>query len=276
MKLYVPQPGEAALLLQPWTFVLHPERRNVEFHHAVFSDDPTWGEWSGWRGKTGEPKRVTLPAGTELVFDRVYVRQGAEDHASLTYVVKACPLESLVGARFWSKLDDANTMDIERTTSGNPIGPLAKGTYQRMLKESKDPELAQKNAQKRTDLKASKEALEIARAHVQALAVAARRGPVNMHLENIVTEALRELKARHSGWTGPHDTRDSIMWSMSLSPARKKDPETWSCKTTYTDEGDVIRELRYVVEPSSAQPKKLGGFRLTMRGTQVLSCEPLS
>jgi hypothetical protein len=278
MRLYVPQPGEAATLLRPWTFTLHPERRNVKFHRALFPCDPTWGEREGYPSyrKKGEPKQITLPASTKLVFDRVYVRQGAEDYASLTFVVKAYPSEALVGERFWAKLDDANTMDIERTTSGNPVGPFAKGTYRRALQESKDPELAQKNAKKRAGAEAAKKALSAAREYVQVLVFNASKGPVNMHLENIVTEALRELKTRHPGWVGFNKTREGIMWDMSRKPYRKKDPHSWACvKTTVTDDDNVVRELRYVVCPSSPDPKKLGGFRLTMRGTQVLSCESL-
>lgn len=277
MRLYVPQPGEAAILLHHWTFTLHPEHRNVEFHHALFPGDPSWGEWEGYPsyGRKGGPKQATLPAGTELVFDRVYVRQGAEDYASLTFVVKACPTEALVGERFWAKLDDANTMDIERTTSGNPVGPLAKGTYRKALQESRDPELARTNAQKKTRAEASKVALAEARAHVQMLVASSQTGPVNMHLENLVTEALRVLRDRHPGWVSSHSNRQSVLWDMSTGPRRKKDPERWACKTTYADDVTVIRELRYVVDPFARDPKKLGGFRLTMRGTQVLSCEPL-
>lgn len=277
MRLYVPQPGEAAVLLFPWSFSLHPERRNVDFHKALAVGDPAWGTWEGYPSYRlgGEPKPVTLPAGTELVFDRVYVRQGADDYASLTFVVKACPIEELIGERFWAKLDDANTMNIERTTAGNPIGPFARAAYRTAAKETKDPELATHNARKRASTEAAKRALAAAREHVQQLAARAGAGPVNMHLENIVTEALRELKAKHPGWIGSHRTRESVLWEMSMCPQRKKDPEAWACKTTYTDEGDVIREMRYVVDRASAITKKLGGFRLTMRGTQVLSCEPL-
>lgn len=272
MRLYVPQPGEAAILLQPWTFTLHPEHRNVDFHHAFDPSEPNWGTWQPYplRGMNGLPKQITLPVGTELVFDRVYVRQGAEEYASLTFVVKACPTEAIVGERFWAKLDDANAMDIERTTSGNPIGAFARGAYRKAIKEAKDPELARTNAQKRADMKASKEALAAARAHVESIAL----GPVNMHLEGIITEALRELQARYPGWPNRHD-RASVKWDMSRGPCRANDPPKWACKTLRGAGGDVIRELRYVVDPFGRSPKKLGGFRLTMRGTQVLSCEPL-
>ncbi len=279
MKLYVPQPGEAAVLLRPWSFTLHPERRNTEFHHSVFPDDPTWGEWEGCPSYTrkGSPVQVTLPVYTELVFDRVYVRQGAEDYASLTLVIKRCSLENVVGERFWVKLDDANMMEFERTTSGNPIGAFARGAYRKMLQESRDPELAKKNAQKKAGTDAAKAALAAARGHVENLVAASQTGPVNMHVENLVTEAVRELKALHPKLiSGSWCTREGVLYDMSHPPTRKNDPQKWACTTSRAADGDVTRELRYVVDPFSRSPKRLGGFRLTMRGAEVLSCEPLT
>ena len=166
-------------------------------------------------------------------------------------------------------MDDANSMEIERTTSGNPIGAFARGAYRKMLQESKDPELAKKNAQKRAGTAASKKAIDAARAYVEAIAL----GPVNMHLEGIITDALRELKARNPGWA--HNDRASVQWDMSRGPTRVHDPQKWACRTIRGPADTVVREMRYVVDPFGRSPKKLGGFRLTMRGTEVLSCEPL-
>lgn len=55
------------------------------------------------RGKPNESIQRTLPAGTILEIDRIYIRQGNAEYSSVTF--KARGIKVL---RFWAKLDDVN------------------------------------------------------------------------------------------------------------------------------------------------------------------------
>ena len=53
--------------------------------------------------------RVTLPKGTQLKVDRIYVRAGAQSFASVTFrTTKICPDKRFTSKRFWVKLREAN------------------------------------------------------------------------------------------------------------------------------------------------------------------------
>lgn len=54
---------------------------------------------------------VTLPAGTVLKVDRIYIRKGMKDFSSLTFTAKLANMKK--AARFWVKLRDVNRMVIE-------------------------------------------------------------------------------------------------------------------------------------------------------------------
>jgi hypothetical protein len=60
---------------------------------------------------------VTLPAGTELAVDRIYIRKGASDFSSLSFNLVATPDPRISAARgrkrFWAKLADCNRIVME-------------------------------------------------------------------------------------------------------------------------------------------------------------------
>lgn len=116
MNLYIPACGDRVTLESDWTFGLYLERRNCKFALAkkLIDKDPGWG--GVWEGEAyrSQYKRVecTLPAGTTLQVDRVYVRQFSKsatevevDYDSITWRVmkgdKPAPHQ-----RFWCKLPD--------------------------------------------------------------------------------------------------------------------------------------------------------------------------
>jgi hypothetical protein len=60
---------------------------------------------------------VTLPAGTVLAIDRIYIRKGISDYSSLSFNLTAT-LDPLISAargrkRFWAKLADCNRIVME-------------------------------------------------------------------------------------------------------------------------------------------------------------------
>jgi hypothetical protein len=138
-------------LAKPWTFTVHNEYRNESLVKWLGK----WVEQPGWGGHPlGEVKRpdggrdweasqkittpCTLPKGSQLRVDRIYIRKGVSDYNSVTFFLigAANPPEvhnrvaiQVMGpgerrelpytvkkpkkpVRFWAKLDDVNTMKI--------------------------------------------------------------------------------------------------------------------------------------------------------------------
>lgn len=148
-QLMIPALGATLALQEPWTFGLYRERKNETLIQAlsITSPRPRDGMFNthGWpetysidAANTGEMTLadgstrfvrygerimpVTLPAGTVLVVDRIYVRKGSKDFDfdSVTFRIKECPAGDLMSRRpkyrairFWAKLEDVNGMVVE-------------------------------------------------------------------------------------------------------------------------------------------------------------------
>lgn len=122
MKLFIPACGDRLTLVEPWTFDLYLESRNMKFakfHKLVEDTADSWGVYEN--GHTGKLKHVsaTISAGTTLECDRVYIRtfsksaiQVGDDFDSITWKVmkgqKPAPNQ-----RFWCKLPDAYNIEYE-------------------------------------------------------------------------------------------------------------------------------------------------------------------
>jgi hypothetical protein len=128
MRLFIPKLGEKLTLADDWTFALHWEYRNTDFIERVDGRAQAYKQehdayWESGRNPLLEPKRphpskvfpqpFTLPRGTVVTIDRIYIRKNADDYNSVTFRVKKgdCPDATIYG-RFWVKLDDANKMEI--------------------------------------------------------------------------------------------------------------------------------------------------------------------
>lgn len=71
---------------------------------------------------------ITLPAGTVLAVDRIYIRKGASDYSSITFYAKELGEVTIQGRRwygnskpkkkkslrFWAKLEDCNNIVFEK------------------------------------------------------------------------------------------------------------------------------------------------------------------
>lgn len=108
-RLYIPALGDTIKLAEPWSFTLHEEHRNIKLINLI---DPSYKDGTVWHGMRMDYYRrqtrltwpVTLPSGTELVVDRIYIRAGVEDFNSLTFRTKM----GKKSIRFWAKLADVN------------------------------------------------------------------------------------------------------------------------------------------------------------------------
>lgn len=152
-KVWIPRCGDGIRLAKPWTAILLSEYRNVEMYRAAVGQPSVGSRWS----KDAMPQRytVTFRAGTELVFDRVYIRQGADSFASVTFIVKDDADGKLVGQRFWVTVDNANEIEADLTSTGNMLGPFALRSYVTAWQGKADPTVLERAARaklKRSEL----------------------------------------------------------------------------------------------------------------------------
>jgi hypothetical protein len=138
--LHIPTIGDEVTLAAPWKFTVHREYRNMSLI-----------EWMG-ESRPGDQLPCTLPKGTKLRIDRIYIRRNLKEFDSVTfflkdaktvgrteqrvarqmslkpgslpfglngvdkYDVKEIPYTQKIPARpvrFWAKLADVNRMKIK-------------------------------------------------------------------------------------------------------------------------------------------------------------------
>jgi len=105
MNLFIPAIGTRLRLNKPWQFPLHDEHRNRAFW-AEMAPNASAPSKHAWDPPTGGILNLTLPAGTLLSVDRLYIRKGQSGFDSITFrVLKGSAIPT---GRFWAKLDDVN------------------------------------------------------------------------------------------------------------------------------------------------------------------------
>lgn len=147
MKLMMPTVGSKLKLLEPWTFCLFHERRNDSLGIRLGLNPNTFGygkfvfDDKHVQRSVYAVSNVTLPAGTTLKVERIYIKRGSSDYDSLTFTVQSCPIQlnevectSLFKIsnpdsgrtnrnskpRFWVKLYDANSIQFEEIDDSFP------------------------------------------------------------------------------------------------------------------------------------------------------------
>lgn len=129
--LYIPRLRDKLKLTADWTFPVYFEHRNEGLiarmgygydtvEREVFQSKlPSFALYGG---QTVMPKPFTMPAGTELSVDRVFIRNGAAGFDSVTFRCKLPKGKKATEAiRFWAKLEDINgKLQFE------PVTPAAK------------------------------------------------------------------------------------------------------------------------------------------------------
>jgi len=130
--LFIPDIGTVIRLADDWTFRLHSEYRNeglISLLGHKYKPDYQWERDDN--KKAPGPWKVTIKAGALLTVDRLYVRKGASDYSSLTFILRPEGEPVIVSGgktvdckgkggfkrfgvsgvvRFWAKLEDANGM----------------------------------------------------------------------------------------------------------------------------------------------------------------------
>ena len=134
MELFIPACGDRLTLTKDWTFPLWLERRNIKFARSreLLGEDEGGSRWTStvWDGAPyrSQIKRVdvTLPAGTIIECDRIYIRQynksrleEGNDYDSVTWkVIDPKKGKTVRHGRFWSKLQDCNGLSFELAFDG--------------------------------------------------------------------------------------------------------------------------------------------------------------
>ena len=114
MKLYIPKLGAKIVLTKDWQFTLMAEPRNSTLWEIMTDNPVPPGPWGVPFNQYFKPTTlVTLPKGTVLIFDRVYIRKGAEEHDSITFKGKVLHLGIVRSVRFWVLIHDANKINYE-------------------------------------------------------------------------------------------------------------------------------------------------------------------
>lgn len=121
--LFIPPLGTRLLLAEPWDFQLYNERRNATLMVLL-------GDTRELKYHDPEPIPASLPAGTELIIDRYYIRQGLDGFDSVSFRIEgasaSAPLYHGTGSkakrqvRFWAKLDDVNRLSVELAPPSDP------------------------------------------------------------------------------------------------------------------------------------------------------------
>ena len=120
MTLFIPTVGTVLELVEDWTFPLHEESRNHKFSKEFRLGYREWVRT--WGGDVERADLVTLPAGTRLKVDRIYIRKGGgadvKEYDSVTFFCNSHlkPAQAkklkLKKGRFWAKLPDCNRMVV--------------------------------------------------------------------------------------------------------------------------------------------------------------------
>lgn len=132
--LFIPELGTQLCLAKDWTFHLHYEDRNETLFRYLGIQYQTQGmyapadaypyrkgEWTPNPLWNEEGALVTIPAGTRIKIDRIYIRKNAKDFSSITFYLedKTKPNRGRFGAkyaaRFWVKLPECG---FEYETTG--------------------------------------------------------------------------------------------------------------------------------------------------------------
>jgi hypothetical protein len=114
MKLFIPTIGTRLKLTANWNFALFRNSRNKSLFSVL--PEEISNEWNkNLYSRRGDPQVITVPVGTVLTVDRIYIRQRKGDYDSITFKISKgdSPDVRFQKTRFWVKLEDCNNMDCE-------------------------------------------------------------------------------------------------------------------------------------------------------------------
>lgn len=143
MKLFLPEIGNRLVLTKDWEFVLYWERRNAKLMEKLgHKFEYIWTHRPNTNGTKKRNFLVTIPAGTVMGVDRIYIRRGVSDFSSVTFTIPKAENKKhpYAGVRFWASLSDVNQIDYELLTCNEAtLGDLRR-INDELKKEIPDPQ----------------------------------------------------------------------------------------------------------------------------------------
>ena len=122
-QMFIPTIGDTYTLAEDWTFTIGNDHRNVTIiTWAGKLASSSYYPLGAGPGTSWQPLHVTievtLPKGTLLRVDRIYIRKGKKDYDSLTFYASGPGLKAMhqkqnKTLRFFASLADVNKMVVE-------------------------------------------------------------------------------------------------------------------------------------------------------------------
>lgn len=105
MRLFIPTIGTRLRVTREWSLSLVREYRNSKLWDKIISDVP----------KTERSTVITIPTGTVITVDRVYIRKGHRGYDSLSFRIHDgdSPDKRFQKSRFFARLEDCNNLECE-------------------------------------------------------------------------------------------------------------------------------------------------------------------
>ena len=121
MKIFIPPLTTKLQLEEPWTFGLYSEHRNDKFidilRHEGYQIPHKNKPANYWSDTAQLLCNFTLPPGTILSVQRIYIRMGQKGFDSVSFAANVNLCDPSLGkfviakGRFWAKLEDVNTIN---------------------------------------------------------------------------------------------------------------------------------------------------------------------
>lgn len=102
MKLYIPEIGDILTLSNEWSCKIRQEYRNNALLKKILNV----------KTEQDGSKNYTFKKGDQLKVDRIYVRKGAAEYSSISFIIHKA--NSKIKGRFWVKLDEANSIEFDQ------------------------------------------------------------------------------------------------------------------------------------------------------------------
>ncbi len=137
MKLCIPSIGDELRLTEDWTFPCFTERRNIDFIKKM-RPDVIPEDASRYTHNDTQSVAITVPKGSLLSVQRIYIRSGKKEWDSITFALREVPralppepepatagkgrkkkptapkkTTKKATGRFWAKLRDVNEIECE-------------------------------------------------------------------------------------------------------------------------------------------------------------------
>lgn len=141
MKLFLPEIGNRLVLTKDWEFVLYWESRNAKLIEKMgFKYEHIWSHKQNSHKK--QNFLVTMPIGTVLSVDRIYIRKGNAGFSSVSFRIPKVENKkhTFSGVRFWASLSDVNQIEFDLLTCNEETLNDLRRINDELKKEIIDPQ----------------------------------------------------------------------------------------------------------------------------------------